>query len=250
MKPKKNPSKDPAKNSFLFFSIAFTFLFWMALYLIDFPFQRQQLKIAETKPKSTKLDTSEPEITSFKIETVNQQKVQEFKEDYRIDDDNNPEPEPEPEPIQKPTDDSGVEISVPNKPISDAQSITYIEPVDPIDIPLDFVEDIPVFPGCEKISKAQQKACFHQKMREFIQKNTRYPETAIANQQSGIVLVEFLIESSGNIKILRVQGPYPILENEAQRVIRKLPKMTPGRQHNKPVNVKFLMPINFNQINN
>ena len=42
-----------------------------------------------------------------------------------------------------------------------------------------------------------------------------------------------------------MRGPDKNLEKEAQRIISKLPKMTPGKQRGRPVRVPFSIPITF-----
>ena len=42
-----------------------------------------------------------------------------------------------------------------------------------------------------------------------------------------------------------MRGPDKNLENEANRIISKLPKMTPGKQRGKAVRVQFSIPITF-----
>ncbi|MEZ5083006.1 MAG: energy transducer TonB [Bacteroidales bacterium] len=68
-------------------------------------------------------------------------------------------------------------------------------------------------------------------------------------RESGIqgrVFVTFVVERDGNItdvKILRGIGGG--CDEEALRVIKNMPKWTPGKQRGKPVRVQFNMPIMF-----
>ena len=41
------------------------------------------------------------------------------------------------------------------------------------------------------------------------------------------------------------RAPHTALEKEAQRIVEKLPKMTPGMQQDKAVSVKYILPIRF-----
>lgn len=61
----------------------------------------------------------------------------------------------------------------------------------------------------------------------------------------GRVYVNFVIGKDGNISNIRMRGPDKNLENEANRIISKLPKMTPGKQRGKAVRVPFSIPITF-----
>ena len=49
-----------------------------------------------------------------------------------------------------------------------------------------------------------------------------------------------------NIVNIKVRAPHLELEKEAERVINMLPKVLPGKQADKAVNVTFFLPILFN----
>ena len=53
------------------------------------------------------------------------------------------------------------------------------------------------------------------------------------------------INKDGTITGIRTRGPDKNLEKEANRIIAKLPKMTPGKQRGRPVRVPFSIPITF-----
>jgi protein TonB len=55
----------------------------------------------------------------------------------------------------------------------------------------------------------------------------------------------FTIQKDGSIGNIRMRGPDKNLEKEAMRIIKKLPRMTPGKQRGRPVRVPFSIPINF-----
>ena len=57
--------------------------------------------------------------------------------------------------------------------------------------------------------------------------------------------VIFKISKTGDITGIRARAPHPGLEKEAARVIGLLPKMKPGKQRGKPVNVPYSLPIIF-----
>lgn len=241
MKPKKNPSKDPSKNSFLFFSIALTSLLWIALYLLDFPFQLSQNNLVSKTKDIDTFDFYEPDVEKFVIESQQVTQHRPFVENYQITTDPEPiDPQPDndlpfnPEPLISPVDP---------KP---SNQINFVEKdSDQTDFILAAVESPPIFPGCEKVKKEEQKKCFEEQIRKFVAKNTNYPETAKMNNQSGKIFIEFMIDNKEDVKILNVSESYPLLQKEAKRVISRLPKMTPGRQNDKAVNVKYVMPITF-----
>jgi protein TonB len=82
-------------------------------------------------------------------------------------------------------------------------------------------------------------------MQKHIGKNFRYPEIAQEMGVQGRVNVMFVIQKDGSIGNVRMRGPDKNLEEEAARIISKLPKMTPGKQRGRPVRVPFSIPITF-----
>lgn len=110
-------------------------------------------------------------------------------------------------------------------------------------IPFAVVEEVPVFPGCE--DAADPRACFQEKIQRHISKNFRYPEGAQEKGIQGRVSIMFVIDTEGNITNIAKRGPDKSLEDEAVRIISKLPRMKPGNQDGENVNVPFSVPITF-----
>ncbi|MEN3322674.1 energy transducer TonB [Mariniflexile soesokkakense] len=114
-----------------------------------------------------------------------------------------------------------------------------------VEVAFAVIEDVPVYPGCEGLSKSEAKDCFQRKVREHVVKNFNYPETALQLGIQGRVSVIFIIDSKGIATGIRSRGPDKILEREAERIIGLLPKMQPGKQRGKPVRVAYAVPIYF-----
>lgn len=112
-----------------------------------------------------------------------------------------------------------------------------------IGIPFANVDEVPIFPGCEDAS--DKKACFTEKIQEHIRKHFRYPYEAQELGIQGRVSLIFIIGTDGTITDIRKRGPHELLENEAVRIIERLPQMVPGKQKGKAVNVPFSIPITF-----
>ena len=130
----------------------------------------------------------------------------------------------------------------------DIVEVGYLEiedALDDVDVPFAVIEDVPIFPGCENVSKSKRRDCFQEKMNKHIVKNFRYPDIAQEMGIQGRVYVNFIISKDGSISNIRMRGPDKNLEKEAQRIISKLPKMTPGKQRGRPVRVPFSIPITF-----
>ncbi|MCF6212959.1 MAG: energy transducer TonB [Flavobacteriaceae bacterium] len=129
--------------------------------------------------------------------------------------------------------------------INDIQEVIEDEEV-ANDIPFAVIEEPPIFPGC-KGTKVQKKKCFSKSMANHIKNNFR---TALGQElglSPGIkkIFALFTINSSGEISNIKVRAPHKSLEKEAIRVIKLLPKMTPGKQRNRYVNVSYMQPIIF-----
>ena len=61
----------------------------------------------------------------------------------------------------------------------------------------------------------------------------------------GRVSVVFTIDVNGNVSSIKKRGPHELLENEAVRIIERLPKMQPGKHEGKVMNVPYAIPITF-----
>lgn len=121
-----------------------------------------------------------------------------------------------------------------------------VEEVDEeVEVAFAIIEDVPVFPGCEGLSKQATKECFQKKIQEHVVNNFNYPQTALELGLQGRVSVVFVIDNKGHTTNIQSRGPDKILEKEAERIIGKLPKMHPGKQRGKPVKVAYAVPIFF-----
>lgn len=96
------------------------------------------------------------------------------------------------------------------------------------------VEEMPQYPGGDEA------------MKKYLQDNLKYPETAKNDQIEGKVVVGFVVDKKGKIQSPRiVRSISPELDQEALRVIKSMPKWTPGKQKGKKVAVSYNVPINF-----
>lgn len=105
------------------------------------------------------------------------------------------------------------------------------------------IESVPIFPGCEGNSNEVLRQCFITNLHKHVQKHFRYPETAKELGLTELVYVIFYIDTDGFIKGIRTRGPDISMENEAEKIITKLPRMTPEKQRGKAVRVS--LPIMF-----
>lgn len=81
----------------------------------------------------------------------------------------------------------------------------------------------------------------------WIAKNIVYPPEAQEEGAKGRVIVDFVVKSDGTIGKVMVKrsSGHRSLDREAVRVVKKLPRFTPGKKYGKPVNVWYSVPINF-----
>ncbi len=160
-----------------------------------------------------------------------------------------PPPPPAPEIIEIVEDEEEIEETIIESTETDQEEIVeeveVMEEELDLDVPFAIIEDVPLFPGCEKVAKSQRRKCFQEKIQKHIIDNFRYPEIAQEMGIQGRVFVQFMIGKDGSISGIRSRGPDKNLEKEAVRIINKLPKMTPGKQRGRPVRVPFSIPVTF-----
>jgi len=96
------------------------------------------------------------------------------------------------------------------------------------------VESMPDFPGGDAARM------------QFLRDNIKYPQIARESGIQGTVYVTFVVEKDGRVTDIRVlRGIGGGCDEEAIRVIKAMPRWTPGKQRGKPVRVQFNMPIKF-----
>ncbi len=96
------------------------------------------------------------------------------------------------------------------------------------------VEQAPEFPGGPAA------------MRKWIAKELKYPEVALEMNVSGRVIVQFVVGRDGTVRDIKIlRHVDQALDNEAIRLVKKMPKWVPGRQRGEAVNVSFTLPIVF-----
>ena len=96
------------------------------------------------------------------------------------------------------------------------------------------VENQPEFPGGNTA------------MMKFLGDNIKYPVIAQENGIQGRVICNFVVEKDGSITDVQVvRGVDPSLDREAMRVIKQMPRWTPGKQRGQAVRVRFTLPVVF-----
>jgi len=88
------------------------------------------------------------------------------------------------------------------------------------------------------------------KLLEYIGQNVVYPPVAKAKGITGVSYVGYYVETDGAVGRVHVaQGAHPLLDAEAVRVVSSVTGYKPGTQNDKPVPVRFTMPVRFTLTN-
>ena len=102
------------------------------------------------------------------------------------------------------------------------------------------VEDKPEFPGGERA------------LMKFLGDNLKYPSLAVDAGKEGTVSVQFIIGKDGaieNVQLSSSNGQTRLVgggcDEEAIRVVKKMPNWKPGKQRGRAVKVQFTLPVSF-----
>ncbi len=229
MEPKKNPKVDLAKNSALYFAIGLCLVLFLSWKMVEYKtYEKESVDIGmltvdddeEEVPLTEQLKTPPPPPSPPAPQII---EVVEDEEDVE-------------ETVIESTETTQEEV---------IEEVEVLEEEVDVDVPFAIIEDVPLFPGCERVKKSERRKCFQEKLDKHVLKNFRYPEIAQEMGVQGRVFVTFVIDRDGTITGIRTRGPDKNLEKEAARIIGKLTNMTPGKQRGRAVRVPFSYPINF-----
>ncbi|WP_339610631.1 energy transducer TonB [uncultured Planktosalinus sp.] len=235
MEPKKNPKADLSKRSIFFFQIGLIIMLFVTWQAIEWKtYDKSLVDIGQLNLEDE--DEEEIPITEFIPPPPPP-----------------PPPPPAPEIIEVVDDEEEIEETIIESTETDQfEEIVEIETIEEAveeidDVPFAVIENVPIYPGCENMKNNQQrKDCMSEKIQAFV---TRKFNTELANDLglSGRqrISVQFKIDNKGNVVEVLARAPHPRLESEAKNVISQLPKMTPGKQRGKAVNVMYSLPILF-----
>jgi protein TonB len=96
------------------------------------------------------------------------------------------------------------------------------------------IEEMPMFPGGDAAMQA------------WISENLKYPGDAIKANKTGEVILTFVVSSSGKVENVKVKkSVFPSIDTEAIRVISNMPDWKPGSQNGKPVDIDYILSVNF-----
>jgi TonB family protein len=118
---------------------------------------------------------------------------------------------------------------------SNSNSNSKSTPPPPPEGIFEVAEIMPQFPGGEEA------------MLKFLSKEIVYPAAAKEANIQGRVQVSFIVGTDGTLSQIKIarSGPDPLLDEEAIRAVKKMPKWVPGKQNSNPVNVRIIIPVVF-----
>lgn len=125
-------------------------------------------------------------------------------------------------------------------PVDDPDATKANQPEIPVEVK---VEDNTVYIAVEQ---NPEFAGGMNALSKFLQKNLHYPTPAVNANVGGKVYMQFVVGQDGSItKVDILKGIGFGCDEEAQRVVKLMPKWSPGRQSGRAVAVKFTLPISF-----
>jgi len=96
------------------------------------------------------------------------------------------------------------------------------------------VQDLPQFPGGL------------QEFAKWLTRNLKYPKALEARKVEGRVIAEFMINTDGSVTDVKIVGSlHPLCDNEVLRVLRMMPRWTPGIENDQPCRTKVCVPVIF-----
>jgi TonB family protein len=80
----------------------------------------------------------------------------------------------------------------------------------------------------------------------WISQNVQYPKSAVKGRVQGKVFIEFVVNRDGSLSDIEIhESPFISLSGEAMRLVKSMPKWTPGKMGDEFVRTKVRLPINF-----
>lgn len=238
---KKHPKKQLEKYSTIFGQIGLILILFVTYVLIEYQVPIEKLSINLNENEKAEIDTP-IYLDLFEKEKLKVEKKEKLKKAPLILDE-----------IEK-TKEKIIEESLPDDikeethtfDLNKVKEVIPDEDIDSKDDPNKIYDArmyTPVFKGCEGLENDKNRICFENKLRKFVQK--KFDTSSGLSEGTYKIFSEFVINKEGDVVSVRIRASSKGLEKEMRRVIQKLPKFTPGKQGDKPVNVKYMLPLVF-----
>ncbi|MBT8273497.1 MAG: energy transducer TonB [Bacteroidia bacterium] len=236
MEPKKSIKADVKRNSSIYFAVGLAIMMGVAYSGINYK----------------TYDRDAIDIGSLNLDEELEEEIP-ITEQIQTPPPPPPPPPAAPEEIEIVEDEEEIEETViessetdQEEEIMEIEEVEVEEVEEDIEVPFSVIENVPIFPGCESGNNAAKRKCMSEKVAKFVNKkfNTDLAgDLGLTGRQR--IIVAFKIDKSGNITNVRARAPHPKLAQEAERVVKSLPKMKPGKQRGKAVIVPYSLPILF-----
>jgi len=136
------------------------------------------------------------------------------------------------------------------------------------DASFDVVDEVPIFPGCESLtSNAEKRKCMQKKLAKHVSKKfninvieSKCVESKMVDEKEVCIKSEywpgfssgtariytrFTIDKEGNVGNIKIRAPHEKLKEEAEKVVKTIPQMTPAMSKGKKVSLDYMLPIVF-----
>ena len=234
MESKKNPKADISRNASLYFAIGLALMVFLSYSTINWKVY----------------DKSDVDIGLVSMDELDDEEIPLLEQVVPP-----PPPPPPPAPpevIEIVEDEEEIEETVIESTETDQEEEIDIEDLEieeveeDIEVPFSVIENVPIFPGCDKGNNAERRKCMSQKITKFVQKefNVNIARNLGLYGRQRISVI-FKINKKGNVVGVRARAPHPNLKKEAIRVVNMFPKMKPGKHRGKAVIVPYSLPIIF-----
>ncbi|WP_299551905.1 gliding motility protein RemB [Seonamhaeicola sp.] len=104
-------------------------------------------------------------------------------------------------------------------------------------------EKPPVFPNCDSVAIDSLQHCFDRNVFNRIYDNFKVPQKVLDEQYKGRMVVLFEVDKTGAFKVIYVDAFYNELKEEARRVFKTFPKITPGTYNGNSTFKQYSIPI-------
>ncbi|WP_075340416.1 energy transducer TonB [Tenacibaculum agarivorans] len=246
-KPKKSPRKQLEKFSTIFMQLGLVLVLFVTFLSLEYKTEKAQASV-------TTFDFHRGDIVDIDdIPILQRKEIKIEQPQERI-----PRREVLPDLPPEVVDNDDPKVVEPEVQPKDSETKNFLDNVNTIHeeedidknddpVSMSFVQKAPVFKGCEGLSEAENRICFEKKMKKLVQ---RHFDTELANdlglaRGKKKILTQFVIDKNGFITDIQIRAPHPRLKKETSRIIKKIPKFTPGVQNNENVKVRYTLPIAF-----
>ena len=98
-----------------------------------------------------------------------------------------------------------------------------------------------VWPGCD--SAENKENCFSQKFLELVKTTYKYPRKDTGDFLRGKATIKMHINKEGLAKIDTIETKEPRIKAALEKMLTKLPKMTPAKKAGKFISMKYTIPL-------